>query len=34
MVKCLPEVSNCLESTSLGPLYEALGTADALQPEV
>ena len=34
LVKCLPEVANCLESTSLGPLYEALGTADALQPEV
>ena len=34
MVKCLPEVSTRLESTSLGPLYEAVGTADALQPEV
>ena len=34
LVKCLPEVSTHLESTSLGPLYEAMGTADALQPEV
>lgn len=34
LVKCLPEVSNRLESTSLGPLYEALGTSHGLQPQV
>ena len=34
LVKCLPEVSSQLESTSLGPLYEALGGADEPQAEV
>ncbi|CAK0787612.1 hypothetical protein CVIRNUC_010834 [Coccomyxa viridis] len=34
LVKCLPEVASQLESTSLGPLYEALGGADEPQAEV
>ena len=33
-MKCLPEVASQLESTSLGPLYEALGGADEPQAEV
>ena len=34
LIRCLPEVARCLDSTSLGPLYEALGHAGTPQPEV
>ena len=34
LVKCLPQVTACLESTSLGPLYEAMGHVGVPQAEV